>query len=89
MRPAQRFLPLEGAVRALLFRLGLPLLLTGVTWFYTFYFSVFHGKQRTSQLQAGDRFPDFALPDSEGRTVTLASVLANGPGLLIFYKGDW
>ena len=73
----------------LLFRLGLPLLLTGVMWFYTFYFSVFHGKQRTSQLHAGDRFPNFALPDSEGRTVTLASVLANGPGLLLFYKGDW
>ena len=67
----------------------MPLLLTGLIWFYAFYFSMFHGKQRTSRLQVGDRFPDFALPDSEGRVVTLASVLANGPALTLFYKGDW
>jgi hypothetical protein len=72
-----------------LFRLGLPLLLTALMWFYAFYFSMFHGKQRVSQLHIGDRFPDFALPDSEGRVVTLASMLANGPALTLFYKGDW
>src|SRR6516162_9133962 len=33
----------------LLFRLSLPLLLTGLLWFYTFYFSVFHGGQRVSK----------------------------------------
>jgi hypothetical protein len=74
---------------ALVVRLGLPLLLTGLVWFYTFYFSVFHGSERTSKLRAGDRFPDFALPDSEGRLVTRDSVVARGPALLLFYKGDW
>jgi hypothetical protein len=73
----------------LLLRLGLPLLLTGLIWFYVFYFSVLHGKQRTSRLQVGDRFPHFALPDSGGQVVTLASMLANGPALTLFYKGDW
>jgi hypothetical protein len=73
----------------LLVRLGLPLLLTGLVWFYSFYFSVFHGSQRVSKLRVGDRFPDFALPDAEGRPVTLASALAGGPALLLFYKGGW
>lgn len=73
----------------LLFRLGLPLLLTGLGWFYTFYFSVFHGTQRFSRLQVGDRFPEFALPDSAGRTVTLTAALEKGPAVLLFYKGDW
>ena len=74
---------------AVLVRLSLPLLLTLMLWFYTFYFSVFHGGQRVSKLRIGDRFPDFALPDTEGRPVTLASVVARGPALLLFYKGDW
>jgi hypothetical protein len=73
----------------LLVRLGLPLLLTGLLWFYTFYFSVFHGGQRVSRLRVGDTFPDFALPDSEGRLVTRAAAVADGPALLLFYKGDW
>ena len=73
----------------LLFRLCLPLLLTAVVWFYAFYFSMVWGKQRVSRLQVGDHFPDFALPDSEGQVVTLASVLPKGPALVLFYKGDW
>src|SRR5262249_34759303 len=73
----------------LLFRLSLPLLLTGLLWLYTFYFSVFHGQQRVSRMQVGDRFPDFPLPDSGGRLVTLTAILIRGPVLLLFYKGDW
>lgn len=73
----------------LLLRLSLPLLLIGLLGFYIFYFSVFWGKQRISRLQVGDRFPDFALPDTQNRTVTLASVLSKGPVLMLFYKGDW
>lgn len=74
---------------ALLLRLGLPLLLTGLLGYYIFYFSVYRGKECVSRLQVGDRFPDFSLPDSEGRTVSLASLLAKGPALMLFYKGDW
>ena len=73
----------------LMVRLSVPLLLTGILGFYVFYFSRYFGKQRVSRLQVGDRFPDFALADSEGRPVTLASMLAKGPALMLFYKGDW
>ena len=73
----------------LLVRLSLPLLMTGLTAFYFFYFSMFWGKQRISKLQVGDRFPDFALSDSAGKMVTPASMLEKGPALITFYKGDW
>jgi hypothetical protein len=72
----------------LLVRLSLPLLLVAAAGFYVISFSVLHGQERTSRLKVGDGFPDFALPDSGGRVVTLASALADGPVLLLFYKGD-
>ena len=37
----------------------------------------------------GDRAPDFALPDSEGRSTTLGELIANGPAVLFFYPGDF
>lgn len=40
-------------------------------------------------LQAGDRAPEFSLPDQDGRTVTLASLLQNGPLVLYFYPADF
>lgn len=33
--------------------------------------------------------PEFALPDANGKTVSLADVLAKGPALLVFYPGDF
>jgi peroxiredoxin len=49
--------------------------------------------------QAGQKAPDFTLPDQNGNAVTLAGLLAppqGGPGngranavLLIFYRGYW
>ena len=73
----------------LLVRLTMPLAITGVLAFYTFYFSRYWGHERISRLQVGDRFPDFALPDSQGRVTTLASLLTGGSTLMLFYKGDW
>jgi len=37
----------------------------------------------------GDRVADFTLPNQEGRPVSLASLHANGPALLVFYRGHW
>ena len=36
-------------------------------------------------LKVGDKAPDFTLPDTDGRPVTLSAMLANGPVILAFY----
>lgn len=33
--------------------------------------------------------PDFSLPANDGSTWRLTEALAQGPVLLIFYRGDW
>ena len=33
--------------------------------------------------------PDFTLPDQLGNPVTLSETLAQGPVLLVFYRGHW
>jgi thioredoxin-dependent peroxiredoxin len=40
-------------------------------------------------LKPGDRAPDFELPDEEGRTVRLSSLLEGGPLVLYFYPSDF
>ena len=32
---------------------------------------------------------DFALPDQRGGTASLAELTANGPAVLVFYRGYW
>lgn len=36
-------------------------------------------------LQVGDPAPDFTLPDTDGKPVTLSKLLAGGPVILAFY----
>ena len=40
-------------------------------------------------LQAGQPAPDFTLPDAAGTPVSLATLLATGPVVLVFYRGSW
>ncbi len=40
-------------------------------------------------LRVGEAFPDFLLPEAEGRLVELADLLAAGPAVLTFFRGDW
>jgi|SRR5579859_168252 len=40
-------------------------------------------------LKAGETAPDFTLPDAYGKPVTLYALLAHGPVVLTFYRGDW
>jgi peroxiredoxin Q/BCP len=40
-------------------------------------------------LKAGDRAPEFALPDQDGREVRLSSLLAEGPLVIYFYPADF
>jgi peroxiredoxin len=40
-------------------------------------------------LQVGAKAPDFTLPDSNGKSVTLSTLLAKGPVVVTFYRGGW
>jgi peroxiredoxin Q/BCP len=39
----------------------------------------------SAALKVGDRAPDFTLPDTDGRPVTLSQLLVAGPVILAFY----
>jgi peroxiredoxin len=39
--------------------------------------------------KAGDRAPDFVLPDQNGAAVSSADLLARGPLVVSFYRGVW
>ncbi|MEM7280826.1 MAG: peroxiredoxin [Pseudomonadota bacterium] len=40
-------------------------------------------------LSKGDKAPEFTLPDDDGNTVSLTSLLSNGPLVLYFYPADF
>ena len=42
-------------------------------------------------IAVGQKAPDFSAKDGDGKTVTLAGLLATPPGpvLLVFYRGGW
>jgi peroxiredoxin len=40
-------------------------------------------------LKTGEVFPDFMLPNAEGRLVSLAEIRAAGPVVISFFRGEW
>ncbi len=40
-------------------------------------------------LRTGDKAPLFTLPDADGKQVSLEALLAQGPVVLAFYRGEW
>ncbi|MBU2980097.1 peroxiredoxin-like family protein [Alteromonas sp. C1M14] len=40
-------------------------------------------------LSLGQGTPDFALPDANGKSVSLAALLQKGPVVVTFYRGGW
>lgn len=40
-------------------------------------------------LKLGEKAPDFALPNGDGKLVTLSEYTARSPVVLIFYRGFW
>jgi peroxiredoxin len=49
------------------------------------------GAAETAQraLKVGDKIPDFALPNAEGKLVASDELLAQGPLVVNFFRGDW
>ncbi len=42
-----------------------------------------------NSLKVGDKAPDFELNDPTGKSVKLSALLANGPVVINFYRGQW
>jgi peroxiredoxin len=42
-----------------------------------------------ANIVVGVRFPVFILPDEQGEPFDLRRKLADGPLMLVFYRGDW
>jgi peroxiredoxin len=40
-------------------------------------------------LHVNDKAPAFVATDQNGKTISLASLTANGPVVLVFYRGQW
>jgi peroxiredoxin len=40
-------------------------------------------------LKIGEKAPDASLPDVSGKTESLSALFAQGPTLLMFYRGGW
>jgi hypothetical protein len=56
-------------------------------WTYMFYgWSTLPEPTKLNQLTIA---PDFTLPDHTGTPITLSAALADGPVLLVFYRGHW
>jgi peroxiredoxin len=51
--------------------------------------SEIEASQAAPGLAVGDRAPAFTLPDALGRSVSLADLLAEGPAVVTFYRGEW
>lgn len=43
----------------------------------------------TNAVSAGDLLQDFTLPDATGKDVSLSQLVADGPAVLVFYRGGW
>jgi peroxiredoxin Q/BCP len=43
---------------------------------------------KRSSIKAGDRLPEFELPDQDGRTVRSADIIGKGPVVIYFYPHD-
>lgn len=46
-------------------------------------------QQNVGGLEIGEKAPDFALPDTGDKPVTLSENLKQGPVVLVFYRGEW
>jgi hypothetical protein len=64
-------------------------------WKSLFWMTVFAvtacGQAETAGAAAstGEAAPAFSLPDSQGNQVALSDLVADGPAVVVFYRGHW
>lgn len=46
-------------------------------------------QQGAHAIKIGQKAPSFELPNPEGKSISLDSLLDNGPLVVTFYRGDW
>lgn len=65
----------------------------GLAFFGLFAYGMFYLVRQvppsTSAPHVGQKAPDFALPDQNGKQVALADLLSPNGAVLIFYRGYW
>jgi len=44
---------------------------------------------KSTTLKVGDKAPDFALPNGDGKLIVLSEYTQRSPVLLVFYRGFW
>ena len=44
---------------------------------------------KTTTLKLGDKAPDFALPNGDGKLILLSDYTQRSPVVLVFYRGYW
>ena len=44
---------------------------------------------KSTTLKMGDKAPDFALPNGDGKLVILSEYTQRSPVVLVFYRGFW
>lgn len=54
---------------------------------YVHFFSTL--KRRTINLEIGERFPEFTLPDSMGNSFASGQMIGEKSVLYLFYRGNW
>ncbi|SEF29029.1 Peroxiredoxin [Amycolatopsis pretoriensis] len=56
-------------------------------------FEVFEAARRraaeTKFAEVGDKIEDFTLPGADGTPTSLGDLVADGPAVLVFYRGQW
>lgn len=46
-------------------------------------------QQGKNAIKIGEKAPNFELPNPEGKTISLATLLDKGPVVVTFYRGSW
>jgi hypothetical protein len=47
------------------------------------------GAKTDTGLKVGDKAPEFALPNGDGKLVMLSEYTARAPVVVVFYRGFW